>query len=144
MSISFAEVHHPNELINRELRAIARHSSKSRLTTWYCVRCNSEEVAFLAVGRSDERLVPYQLVVPHELRGRGIGSAVLRAVEHLAQSEGYESVRLWPRPLDDSFDQWGLERWYSERGYKVVPDGTGDMEKRIARVSPERAERLAT
>jgi hypothetical protein len=42
------------------------------------------------------------------------------------------------------FDQWCLERWYSERGYKLVPDGPGDMEKRIARVSPERAERLAT
>jgi ribosomal protein S18 acetylase RimI-like enzyme len=94
MSISFAEVHHPNGFINRELRAIARLSSKSRLTTWYCVRRNSEEVVFLAVGWSDERLVPYQLIVSRELRGRGIGSAVLRALEHLAQREGYESVRL--------------------------------------------------
>jgi hypothetical protein len=31
MLISFAEVHQPNEFINRELRAIARHSSKSGL-----------------------------------------------------------------------------------------------------------------
>jgi GNAT superfamily N-acetyltransferase len=138
MSISLTEIHHPDEFINRQLRAMARHSRKSSLTTWYRVCCHREEVAFLSVERSDVRLVPHQLVVPRELRGRGIGSAVLRAVERLAQREGYERVRVWPRPIDDSFDQWDLERWYCHRGYELVTDGTGDMEKRISREPPAR------
>ena len=144
MSISLAEIHHPDEFINRGLRAMARQSRKTGITTWYRVCCHGQEVAFLAVGRSGERLVSYQLVVPRELRGRGIGSAVLRAIERLAQSDGYERVRVWPRPLDDNFDQWGLERWYRERGYEVVTDGTGDMEKRLSREPPEQAEGRAT
>jgi GNAT superfamily N-acetyltransferase len=73
-----------------------------------------------------------KLVIPRELRGGGIGSAVLCAVEQLAQSEGFERVRVWPRLLDGSLDQWRLERWYCERGYEIVTDGTGDMEKRIS------------
>jgi len=77
------------------------------------------------------------MVVPRELRDLGVGSAALRAVEDLAQSEGFGTVRVWPRPLDNSFDQEGLERWYRERGYKTVPDGTGDREKRIIPVSPD-------
>jgi GNAT superfamily N-acetyltransferase len=132
MSISFSEVHHPDEFINRELRVMARHSTKTSRTTWYRACRDGEEVAFLAIGLSGEHLFPYQLVVPRELRGRGIGSAVLCAVERLAQSEGFERVRVWPRPLDDSLDQWRLERWYCERGYEIVTDGTGDMEKRIS------------
>jgi len=141
MSILFAEVRHPDEFMNRELRAISRHSSKSPRTTWYRAYCNNEEVAFISVGRSEKRLIPYQLFVPRNLRGRGIGSDVLRSVEHLAQTEGYESVRVWPRPLDDCFDRRGLERWYSERGYTIVSDGTGDMEKRLTRLSAEQTER---
>jgi hypothetical protein len=58
MSISFTEIHHPDEFINRELRAMARHSRKTSLTTWYRVCCNGEEVAFLAVGRSGDELGP--------------------------------------------------------------------------------------
>jgi len=142
MSISLTEVRRPDEFMNRELSAIARYSSKSPLMTWYRACCNNEEVAFISVGPWDKRLVPYQLFVPSNLRGRGVGSDVLRSVEHLAQSEGYQSVRVWPRPLDDSFDRRDLERWYRERGYESVPDGTGDMEKRIPRVSPEQTERL--
>jgi hypothetical protein len=67
MSISFSEVHHPDEFINRELRVMARHSRKTSLTTWYRVCWHGEEVAFLAVGRSGEHLAPYQVVVPREL-----------------------------------------------------------------------------
>jgi hypothetical protein len=60
MSISLAEIHHPDEFINRGLRAMARQSRKTGITTWYRVCCHGQEVAFLAVGRSGERLVPYQ------------------------------------------------------------------------------------
>ena len=97
MSISLTEVHHPDEFINRELRAIARHSTKNGLTIWYRVCRHGEEVAFLAIEPSGERLFPHQLVVARELRGRGIGSAVMCEVERLAQSGGYKRVRVWPR-----------------------------------------------
>jgi GNAT superfamily N-acetyltransferase len=137
MSTTLAKVHHADEFINPELRAIARHTRKSKLTAWYRVRLNGEEVAFLAVERSGKRFLLHQMIVPREQRGLGVGSAVLRAVEDLAQSEGFGTVRVWPRPLDNSFDQEGLERWYRERGYRTVPDGTGDREKRIVPLSPD-------
>jgi GNAT superfamily N-acetyltransferase len=124
MSISFSEVHHPDEFINRELRVMARHSTKTSRTTWYRACRDGEEVAFLAIGLSGEHLFPYQLVVPRELRGRGIGSAVLCAVERLAQSEGFERVRVWPRPLDDSLDQWRLERAASCRLIQSIASST--------------------
>jgi GNAT superfamily N-acetyltransferase len=137
MSTTLAKVHHADQFINPELRAIAHHARKSKLTSWYRVRFSGEEVAFLAVERFGKRFVLNQMVVPRELRDLGVGSAALRAVEDLAQSEGFGTVRVWPRPLDNSFDQEGLERWYRERGYKTVPDGTGDREKRIIPVSPD-------
>jgi GNAT superfamily N-acetyltransferase len=133
MAITLTEIHHPDAFINRELRVMARHSRKFRLTTWYRVCWDGEEVAFLAIDRRpDRRLIPHLLVVPRDLRRRGIGSAVLREVERLAQDEGCDSVRVWPRPLDAAFDRRALESWYRKRGYQGAADGTGEMEKRLA------------
>lgn len=133
MAITLSEIHHPDEFINRELRVMARYSRKYKLTTWYRVRWDGEEVAFLAIDRRPDRhLIPHVLVVPRDLRRRGIGSAVLREVEQLAQDEGFGSVRVWPRPLDPTFDQQALESWYRKRGYEGAADGTGEMEKRLA------------
>lgn len=138
MSTTLAKVHCADEFISPELRAIARHARKSNLTAWYRVRINGGEAAFVAVERSGKRFVLHQMVVPREQRGLGVGSAVLRAVEDLAQSEGFEIVRVWPRPLDNSFDREGLEHWYRERGYRTVSDGTGDREKRIIPSLPDK------
>lgn len=132
MSTTLAKVQTADEFINPELRAVVGYAKKSELTAWYRVGLLGEEVAFLAIERLDKHFFLHQIVVHHAQRGFGVGSAVLRAVEDLAHSEGVETVRIWPRPLDNSFDQKGLERWYCERGYIPVADGTGDLEKRIA------------
>jgi GNAT superfamily N-acetyltransferase len=137
-----AEVGVIDEFINPELRAIARHSKRGPQTTWYRVLVDGREVAFVAIDRLRRHVVLLQIVVPRDLRGMGIGSTVLRTVEALARSEGYGSVRVWPRPLDRSVDRESLGRWYRERGYRLVPNSAGDMEKRVVSSVPQEIERL--
>ncbi len=67
----------------------------------------------------------------------------ITAVEQFARQEGYEALRVWPRPLDDSMDRQTLERWYRRRGYEIMADGTGDMEKRVSSALPEPAAQAA-
>lgn len=134
MSTTLAEVHHADGFISPELRTIARHTRKTGATRWYRAHSDGEEVAFLAIERTGQRFVLHQLVVPRAIRGLGFGSAVLQAVEDLAQYEGVGSVRVWPRPLDNRVDQGDLELWYRDRGYWTVADGTGDREKHIVPV----------
>lgn len=139
---SLSEIGLIEELINPELRAIASHSKRGPRTTWYRVLFDRREVAFVAIDRLRSHLVVLQIFVPRDLRGNGIGSAVLRTVEALARSEGYCSVRLWPRPIDRILDLNSLARWYRERGYRLVPNSTGDMEKRVVSASHQRLEHL--
>jgi GNAT superfamily N-acetyltransferase len=141
---SFAEVGVIEEFINPELRAIARHSKRGPRTTWYRVLVDGREVAFVAIDRLRRHVVLLQIFVPRHLRGKGIGSRVLRTVESLARSEGYDSVRVWPRPLDRSVDPASLGRWYGQRGYRPMPDSAGDMEKRVVSAVPQQIEPLAS
>mgnify|MGYP001828548197 FL=1 len=143
-SLSLTEVDVVEGYINPELRAIARHSKRGPQTTWYRVLFDSREVAFVAIDRLRRHFVLLQIFVQRDLRGNGIGSAVLRTVEALARSEGYCSVRVWPRPLDRSVDLKGLARWYRARGYRLVPNSAGDMEKRVVSSLHQRIERLAS
>mgnify|MGYP001820197766 CR=1 FL=1 len=141
---SFAEIGVIEEFIDPELRAVARHSKRGPQTIWYRVLFNGREVAFVAIDRLRQHFVLLQIVVPRDLRGKGIGSAVLRTVEALARSEGSGSVRVWPRPIDLSVDLEGLGRWYRERGYRLVPNSAGDMEKQVVSALPQHIERLAS
>jgi GNAT superfamily N-acetyltransferase len=141
---SFAEIGVIEEFIDPELRTIARHSKRGPQTIWYRVIFNGREVAFVAIDRLRQHFVLLQLFVPRALRGKGIGSAVLRTVEALARSEGYGSVRVWPRPIDRSVDLESLGRWYRVRGYRVVPNGAGDMEKQVVSTLPQQIDRLAS
>jgi GNAT superfamily N-acetyltransferase len=141
---SFAEIGVIEEFIDPELRAIARHSKRGPQTIWYRVRFNGREVAFVAIDRLRQHFVLLQLFVPRDLRGKGIGSAVLRTVEALARGEGYGSVRVWPRPIVRSVDLESLGRWYRERGYSLVPNSAGDMEKQVVSTLPQQIDRLAS
>ena len=141
---SFAEVGVIEEFVDPELRAIARHSTRGPQTIWYRVLFNGREVAFVAIDRLRQHFVLLQLFVPRNLRGKGIGSAVLRTVEALARSEGCGSVRVWPRPIDRSVDLESLGRWYRERGYSLVPNSAGDMEKQVVSTLPQQIDRLAS
>jgi len=66
-----------------------------------------------------DTLVLYEIFVDPLERGKGIGTALIEAVERLARSNGYSRVALSPVPLDEATYQEGLTRWYESLGYEV-------------------------
>jgi GNAT superfamily N-acetyltransferase len=79
-------------------------------------------VAGGGVRRLDARTgeIKRMFVVP-EARGRGLGVALLRALEDLARDLGYAFAR-----LDTGAKQPGARRMYERAGYAAVPDYTGN------------------
>lgn len=79
-------------------------------------------VAGGGVKRLDERAgeIKRMYVVP-DARGRGVGRALLAALEELARDLGYAVVR-----LDTGPRQPGARRMYERAGYVEVPDYNGN------------------
>jgi GNAT superfamily N-acetyltransferase len=79
-------------------------------------------VAGGGVKRLDERAgeIKRMYVVP-DARGRGVGRALLGALEELARDLGYAVVR-----LDTGAKQPGARRMYERAGYVEVPDYNGN------------------
>ena len=74
-----------------------------------------------------------RMYVAPEARGRGLGRALLAALEDLARDLGYAVAR-----LDTGAEQPGARRMYERAGYESVPDYNGNPyaawwgEKRLA------------
>lgn len=118
---------------NAQVRARVLESPKARYTKQFAVRESGSEVAFLALDLIPETdyLVLYEIFVPSELRRRGIGSRLLGEVESLAKSLGYESVALFPSPLDSEYPESKLIAWYRSHGYVPRPDCPTELEKLV-------------
>jgi GNAT superfamily N-acetyltransferase len=115
----------PEDLLNEELRCRARDGSKTTVTKHFVAIEGGIEVAFVALDilpAPVDHLVLYELVVPKELRGHGIGSRTLLEVERLAREWKYIGVLLRPKPLDDHWSSERLKVWYSKRGYRPRSD----------------------
>lgn len=79
-------------------------------------------VAGGGVRRLDERACEIKrMYVMPEARGRGLGVALLRALEELARDLGYAVAR-----LDTGVKQPGARRMYERAGYIAVPDYNGN------------------
>jgi GNAT superfamily N-acetyltransferase len=104
-------------------------------------RIDGEEAGYLSFeDRPDLALgVIYEVFVLAQYRSRGVGSALVRFSEDLAQHAGYRRVRLYPRPTDDGISEGRLITGYERRGYHLCPASGGEMEKVL-----ERSERRAT
>ena len=117
-------------LLNRELHERAQHSSLGQYTTHYVVYDQGLEVAFLSL---DHRLdinvmVIYEIYLPEELRGSGIGTRVLLAAEAFAKQCGFSRTLVRPAPLvyqsgpEKDRVKAGLIRWYEGVGYRVIAE----------------------
>lgn len=120
-----------------ELRTRARESSKSLKTIHYRVLADGFEVAFVSLDRWPEpeisQMVVYEIFVPRDMRGKGIGSVVLSEIEKVAIIEGFQKMHLRPYPLDPETMQRKLNDWYLHKGYSWDPNVACDMEKFIGK-----------
>ena len=124
-SVKLCTITCPENLLNDEIRCRARDCSKTIVTRHFVAIEGGIEVAFVALDilpAPVDHLVLYELVVPKELRGQGIGSRILLEVERRAREWKYIGVLLRPKPLDDYFSKERLNDWYSRRGYIPRPD----------------------
>jgi len=74
------------------------------------------------VKRLDERVCEIKrMYVAPDARGRGLGRALLAALEDLARDLGYSVAR-----LDTGAEQPRAQRMYERAGYEAVPDYNGN------------------
>ena len=79
-------------------------------------------VAGGGVKRLDVRACEIKrMYVAPDARGRGLGSALLAALEDMARDLGYAVAR-----LDTGAKQPGVRRMYEDAGYASVPDYNGN------------------
>jgi len=120
----------PSTVSNIAIRERVLGSSRGSLTKHFVVYDESHEVAFLSVDlRTDiNLLVIYEIFVPLELRGRGIGTSVLLAAEKLGRDHGFPLSTLIPKALGyapgDERDRETarLVAWYERHGYRATED----------------------
>lgn len=133
----------PSDLSSSELAERVTRAPGGTISELFIVRDDDREVAFVIIDwwRKESHAVLYELYVPSALRGKGIGTGVLKAVERLVRRRGRSSLRLIPRPIDASGSVEALEKWYRDRGYEPIPsDANGAFGKILSdedgRLSP--------
>jgi GNAT superfamily N-acetyltransferase len=99
------------------------------------MREQGRAIAGGGIKRLDERTCEIKrMYVAPDARGRGLGPALLAALEELARDLGYAVAR-----LDTGAEMGGVRRLYERAGYASVPDYNGNPyagwwgEKRLAR-----------
>ena len=97
-------------------------SSRHPAAASSCCAEDGRAVAGGGIKRLDERAceIKRMYVVP-DARGRGLGRALLEALEELARDLGYAVAR-----LDTGAKQPGAQRMYERAGYAPVPDYNGN------------------
>lgn len=116
---------------NKELKERSEACSKGKYTSFYLVYKESEEVAFVAqdINKEMEYLVLYDLLVPSNICRKGNGTYALHEIEEFAFKQGFKKIILNPEPFKMDQKKEQLIEWYKSRGYSLLANGTGEMEK---------------
>lgn len=120
------------DLASEELRERLGHLPGGEISEILKYNIGNQDLALIVIDwwKNERYAVLYELFVPTEHRGRGVGTAALNAVEELVRCRGRSRMQLRPRPLDDSRTVEQLEGWYERRGYRRIPaDANGMFEK---------------
>ncbi|HEU5330069.1 MAG TPA: GNAT family N-acetyltransferase [Thermomicrobiales bacterium] len=80
------------------------------------VLAQGEPIGFFAVRAEEDALYLQTIQLVPEHRRQGIGTALLRHIEALAQTQGCRAVRLRVFKENPALD------WYQRNGYQVVTD----------------------
>ena len=104
---------------NASLRLRMEQTTRSSISRHFCAMSGDQEVGLIVLDLTPdvEDATLYELFVRLDLRGKGIGSAVLKAVEEYVRSIGRRRVILYPRPLEVEGTPSDLRGWYLRRGY---------------------------
>jgi GNAT superfamily N-acetyltransferase len=105
------ELSGPENCSHPEIQRRARESVKGRFTQQYVVRESGADVAFVALDviPTTDYLVLYEIFVAKALRRKGIGSRLLKLIEHIGKERGYRRVTLDPCPLEPGVSQLKLK-----------------------------------
>ena len=126
--ITFVPLSSPAMINNGELRKRAASRSTGKYTRHFVAMENFRELAFISLDLLpvNDALAIYELYIPTNLRGHGIGGKLLDAIETMARQQGYSKVRLAARPMAD-FSQPQLAAWYKKHGYTNPADSVSTI-----------------
>lgn len=84
----------------------------------------------------DDSLWIEELWIPSDLRGRGLGSAILAQVDEVATSLGRSKLAVWAEPLDDGNDDQDakarLVDWYIRNGFTCSGGPWDELERPVS------------
>lgn len=128
--------------MNPELQLRADGNPWSRRRLQFAALRDAEEVAILFFDLSAPRgcVWLYEVFVAGAYRNQGVGSALLRRAEQIAQSKDWKMMLVRPRPLAPGISEDQLRRWYTRRGFRPWK---GDCEVLAKRCSPVETSRSA-
>lgn len=126
----FHTVHTP------ELKERAQHSGRTTHTHHYIAQEDDIELAFVSIDRwpVDKPFFLYELFVARKQRNKGIGTRILQQIEKMAIEQGYRSIALTPKSIDNNYDnctQRQIVRWYEKRGYRPNSEFVRQFDKQL-------------
>jgi GNAT superfamily N-acetyltransferase len=134
--IAFVPLASAGTVENPELRKRVAARSTGKYTRHFIAKENSVEVAFVSLDflPTEDGLGIYELFIPANMRGRGVGGKLLFEIENMARQQGYWKVQLAARPMA-GLSQPELAAWYAKHGYVSPPDSlTTVLEKSLKKV----------
>lgn len=117
------EISHASELMSDALRKRTERAPPVEIAHWYRFTIDRQEATLVVLDLwpNDPTVILYELFVDPLLKGIGIGTQALAAVEDFTRQIGRSQVKLRPFPFDKSISEDDLKRWYMAQGY--VPEG---------------------
>ncbi|MET4356422.1 GNAT superfamily N-acetyltransferase [Bradyrhizobium sp. RT9b] len=132
-AITLVPIGNGSPCTDTEIQRRVATSPKGKRTTQFVAYRDKCEVGFVALDDIPELdcLVLYELFIPAQLRGSGLGTRLLKKVEAIGRAEGYRRITLFPRPLEPGFPAERLLAWYYRHGYAERADCPTELEKTI-------------
>ena len=132
-SIYISKVADIDNINNQKIKERALQSPESPVTKHYIAYDGNEEIGFLSldITENEDYLVLYEIYIEPSLRNKGIGTTLLKLIEHKAKELNYKQIYLRPEPLDKDLSRDQLIDWYVKKGYKHRPDVNEELYKRI-------------
>lgn len=120
MKIEIKEIVSTNQINSMRIRAKAKDSSKSAITTHYLILNREDEVGFISIDRDNikNRITVYEIFIEPTHRRKGYASEAMRCAERLALHMGCDSICVLPLIPGDRKATRELIKWCLRLGYE--------------------------